>query len=778
MTNQDQAEKDRIEKTRKKEAAMSQDTGLFSVRRPRETLGGLNNYNSGIPQPASALKRSNSASNFKENQAPQTAHHGRSMSSSRMSLAPGRPPQPSFQRSSSGNNMPDFGRPSTVQRNSSSNMFGHGASAGRMSFAPGAMTPAHQSSMNGSQSMQRRSSIYSRPSSTGPMSHQSFFVQAPAPATNPRDPRPWRDPTFRAKIGQEILDYLTRNNFEMEMKRSISQKTMTQPTQKDFEAMFQWLYRRIDPAYRFMKNIDVEGPFVLKQLYYPYVNSCSKSQWQAVGGQNWTTFLGMLHWMMQLANMIDKYDIGDYDEACAEAGVDVSGDRIIFRFLSGAYRDWLQVDEGDDDENAEKLLIPHVEAMAAEFEEGNAKYAKEMEILEAEHASLVQQIKEAEESAPDLAKLDKHFKILEDDKRKFEDYNNSVESKCERHDAKNKFLTEEIQKTDTEIDTAESEKMKLQSGVDRLGITIQDIDRMNTERERLHKNLEATIIKLDDIKLRSSQRETDANQALENLENAINEYNSLCYQVSVSPIEAANANGQNFHLTLNIEEPNFSSSQLGASQRGTSGDRLLADPATGHHPASLLKLDLRGEIKAQLVALRKEIHERRTNALDADMKIHELLENTKDAIEEKRSEVEGLEHKVHAAEEEYEKTKDVTATQKVASDTQIEKMEKELAKMRANLDESVQLMEQREMNTNIEFEHLTVNANALREELHSEVEKMLNDIIKFKIHVQKSLEDYEGFVVKEVEQELEGDVDVAEGVEGLHIDGGDEYVMV
>ena len=34
---------------------------------------------------------------------------------------------------------------------------------------------------------------------------------------------------------------------------------------------------------------------------------------------------------------------------------------------------------------------------------------------------------------------------------------------------------------------------------------------------------------------------------------------------------------------------------------------------------------------------------------------------------------------------------------------------------------------------------------------------MLNDIIKFKVHVQKSLEDYEGFVMEEIEQELAGD---------------------
>ena len=72
------------------------------------------------------------------------------------------------------------------------------------------------------------------------------------------------------------------------------------------------------------------------------------------------------------------------------------------------------------------------------------------------------------------------------------------------------------------------------------------------------------------------------------------------------------------------------------------------------------------------------------------------------------------------------------------------------------------------------FEQLTLRANTLREELHTEVEKMLNDIIKFKIHVQKSLEDYEGFVVQEVEQELEADGEVINGFEGMHIDGGAE----
>ena len=63
------------------------------------------------------------------------------------------------------------------------------------------------------------------------------------------------------------------------------------------------------------------------------------------------------------------------------------------------------------------------------------------------------------------------------------------------------------------------------------------------------------------------------------------------------------------------------------------------------------------------------------------------------------------------------------------------------------------------MLTDNRYEQLTLRANALREELHTEVERMLNDIIKFKVHIQKSLEDYEGFVVEEAEQELDGEAD-------------------
>lgn len=66
------------------------------------------------------------------------------------------------------------------------------------------------------------------------------------------------------------------------------------------------------------------------------------------------------------------------------------------------------------------------------------------------------------------------------------------------------------------------------------------------------------------------------------------------------------------------------------------------------------------------------------------------------------------------------------------------------------------------------YEQLTLRANALREELHTEIERMLDDIVRFKLHVQRSLEEYEVFIADEVEksceeQDMIGDAeDVAE----------------
>ncbi|KAF2803699.1 HEC/Ndc80p family protein-like protein [Mytilinidion resinicola] len=739
---------------------MAQETGVFSIRRPREPLGGIAHNPSAIPMPASAMKRSNSVSNMQNSAfgGPFTTNHARSTSGSRMSLAPGRPSQPIFQRSSSGDNLAGMGGFQSAHRNSTNNMFG-GASTGRKSLAPGAGLTTPASALSQDQSSQRRSSVFrARPSSGagGMGQRQSFFTTTPATAAMPVDPRRLKDASVRAQMAQELMEYLTHGNFEMEAKHSLTHKSMSSPTQKDFNCMFQWLYHRIDPAYRFQKSIDAEVPALLKQLRYPFEKSIMKSQIAAVGGNNWSTFLGLLHWMMQLARMMDQYNAGSYDDVCAEAGHDVLHDRIIFDFLSDAYQTWLHVEDDGEDDDPAKLVAPHVEVMAAKFEQANSHHLEELEVLQAEHKALEDQIDELGKSGPRLNSLNDQIKILEEDKAKFEKYNDNLEGKVERYENRVKLLEEEIRKTEAELEEAENEKQSLQEIVDSRGITISDIDRMNTERERLQKGVESTSARLEETRKKVAEKEIEALRKLDELERTVEKYNSLGYQIGIIPATAANAKGLEYEIVITTNDgPNFSGSQVGASQGQDSSDRLLADSGNGYQPHQLLNLDLRGTVKTNILSLRKEISERRNAALEADMNNHDLLDKIKEAMDDKQSEVEGLGHKVRAAEEEFEKTREITNAQKMASDAQIEKMEKELAKMRAGLSDSVQVMEQREMSTNLEYEQLTLRAASLREELHTEIERMLNDIIKFKVHIQTHLEGYETFVSDEAEKCLE-----------------------
>ena len=577
------------------------------------------------------------------------ASHVRSVSGSRHSLAMSRPSQPLFQRSSIGPGIGDIGLSSVKRASIHPNMSSNNTTSLKP-FGPGASDG------------ERRSSTFRRPSGApGGVAHQSFFQQAPQAAGVPRDPRPLKDRSYQARIGQELVEFLANRNFEMDMSYKLSDNFIKSPTQKDFNTVFKFLYKQIDYNYRFQKNIDQEVPPLLKQLRYPYEKSITKSQIAAVGGQNWSTFLGLLHWMMQLVIMLDRYQNDMYTDACMEAGVDVAADNIIYEFLTSAYQDWLNMDDEAEEEDVDRALAPHIQAMARSFERSNSRFIQDLEMLEAEHARLQKEIEDLEKSTPDPAVLDNHFKIMEEDKVKFEEYNTLAMQRSEKYETRIQVLQEELEKLHAELKEAEDERRALRDAVDEQGISMQDIDRMTAERERLQKSIESAAQRLEDVKKKVAEKEIEASQKLDELERMVHRYNTVAYQIGLIPSTAVNAKGKDYELQVTVNEGmNFSSSQLQGSYGNVESDRLLADPVTGYQPAHILNLDLRGQVKSSFLTLRKDISERRKVAMDMMMEDHDLLDRAKEAIEDKRNEVEALEHRVRAAEEEYEKTKEVS----------------------------------------------------------------------------------------------------------------------
>lgn len=628
-------------------------------------------------------------------------------------------------------------------------------SAHRQSLAPnqlfGSQTPA-------SANMQRRSSIYSRPSAGGPLGNQTFFTQA-APQKR-ADPRVPMSRAYKETMQQNLHDYLMQNNFELDMKHTLRPTSTTSPTQNDFNYIFQWLYRRIDPHYKFQKNIDVELPQLLKQLRYPYGTDIPKSHIFPITPNHWPKFLLIFTWMMNLAQMLNNFSRGAYDQACADAGVDVQGDRIVSRFLFSAYQDWLQVSPDQDDESADAALEPHRQVMNEEFANMNVQYEEDLKMLEEEHDKLKAEIEEMERAQPDIAKLEKHFKILEDDKKKFEDYNANVEAKIEKYNSRMKILETEIQKTEIDLQQVEADRASLQHAVDQQGLNIQDIDRMNSERDRLTKAHDDAVANLDSTSKSMLEKEIEAGRRLEDLEAAVKRYNTLGYQTSLIPSTASNADGQDYELILQLSQAtNFSSSTNKRSRRSPSEDqdRLLSSAYSGYQPQSLLPqhlADLRGTTRTTLTALRKEITERRCRATNDALSDRDLIDSVSEMLLEKNAEIGNLNYRLTTAKDTYAQLKDEHNTLYTQMLAKREKTEKELARMRDGLEKGVIELEQREMEVKVAYEVMQQEADRVKQELQRGIEKILEDVVRFKLHIKEGLEVFEGWVVEEVEHEL------------------------
>ena len=521
-----------------------------------------------------------------------------------------------------------MGAPATVGRGS----VGFSAAASsRKSYAPTSSQPPPSA---------RRSSVYGRPS-VGYAHGTSFFSAAPTSSVK-QDPRPLKDPAYKAKMIAEVTDYLLHNGFEMDMQYTLNQNALKSPTQKDFSNIFAWLYQRLDPGYKFIK-VENEVLQLMKNLKYPYGQNVSKSSLAAVGSQNaWPTFLGMLHWLMELAQVTDRCMSGELDDqAASEGNVDIAGEKIMFRYITKCYNAWLQ--EDDDHEAFEQ-------EMAGAFDERHSAYTDEAQMLEAENARLLAEVQELEAGGAPLETYKKEANTLSSDIEKFAAYIQKRQEKIDQYKDTNKAYKEQVTQLTQTFAELEYQKADLQTQVDAQGLTPADIDRMNSDREKLNRGLSQISTKLMEAQQKLTERETEAQSKLEALERAVSRYNSLAYSIGITPSSAPNASGKEFELII---------TPLADKSLGESG-KLLIDSQTGYPPTQLLNRDLRNDIKPSLTKLRQDIGVRIHEAQDNAMKTQEFIERITEALADRKDELETLNARLSAVSNEYQDLKEVT----------------------------------------------------------------------------------------------------------------------
>lgn len=533
--------------------------------------------------------------------------------------------------------------------------------------------------------------------------------------TSSRDTRPLRDRNYQALISQIIYDYLLDNKFEVDMRHPLTQKTLKAPTQKDFVLIFQWLYKRLDPGYKFTKSIEHEVYFLLKTINYPFLESINKSQISAVGGQNWPNYLGMLHWLVELNMSLEVFDSKEYPEGESD---DTILDQIFIRYVSKSYKAFLN---NEDDYSEYKL------EMEQEFYQYSEAIQNDKDSVQNEVVEMEKKISDLTRETEVVTALTRKGEALESDLVKFKAYIDTMEKRKVKWTNVLDKIVEELDASEKELKAIQLEKADLQQRVSAQGLGPSDIDRMTNEREKLGRALENVNSRLDEMNKIENEKESTAQQALYSLEREIQKYTTSIYHIGI--LSSSDYHGIDFDLYL---------------------DSPLSDENLGKRPDVLLKgVNLQTTIRSALQKYRHDIGKRMHTAQDDAIKLHEAIDRLSETLSERKDHSEQLEAKLAALKLTYEAVYETMNSDNSTSHAEIERMERELHSMKLSASQGLLAANQRVQSVGIEYETLKRAVRREREHMMSEVEGMISRIIDFKLHVQSALEDYERFVVDE-----------------------------
>jgi len=424
---------------------------------PNNQYGGNAASLTGIPIPASAMKKSSylhSAAAIEKNVRPSTGNNNARTSmapAARMTTQGQQYPQTNVaagQRISSITPGPAQAAPENNKSVTGSALYNSLVSSGNRGdggYYTGARSSSGRMSYAAPNSARRSSTYQARPSNVA-------FGSVAGPLTNSssnltKDPRPIRDKNYQHICANNIINYLQLSAFP----GAVTAKTLAQPTAKDFQTIFKYLYNRMDPTYQFGaggRKFEDEVVSTLKSLRYPFADQISKSQLMAVGSMHsWPGMLAMLNWLVEMVMCQEKLGTGEFDQdihllkaatdsQSAGAEIPNHAEQLFFAYLSRAYGVFLA---GEDD------FTEMEKELADNFDRKNEHTLKEIEKLEAENEDLLAQVKTLRLDNSPLSILEREGSVLNSDKEKFNQYIDYLKTKKAKLHEGNVRLRENLQ---------------------------------------------------------------------------------------------------------------------------------------------------------------------------------------------------------------------------------------------------------------------------------------------------------------------------------------------
>ncbi|KAG0014736.1 kinetochore-associated Ndc80 complex subunit ndc80, partial [Podila clonocystis] len=439
--------------------------------------------------------------------------------------------------------------------------------------------------------------------------------------TNARDPRPVKDKTFQRNTIHSLITYLTQVGYP----NAVSARTFTQPSNKDFQDVFKFLYNKLEPGFEFQKRFEEEVPILLKTMRYPAADSISRTTLYAVGTpHSWPNMLALLGWMVDLITIVDKFNemiehltMGN-NPIPRNRDIDpqmdltqVSTHQALYSYLTRSYRTWMLT--GELDPEAEQMLARSFQRFKEVSETDVRKQHEENEALR-------QNLETARNEVSPLLALEEEQQRLRADIEKFKTAIEHVRPRIEEIRKDNEAGKQEIVNLTNlaaQLDTAVKETKEV---IRAQTVTKEGLETKLEERNGLRRReagLKQQVSELENQHRALEKRSSDGEVEAERL---AKEYNSLSVKIGIVPTTAKYAKGQDLEMRLHLENATLTSSSSG-----------------GHAP--LYSVDIKGKAEQIVSALRNQLN-RDANQTNMELStLQEDLETLSDTLADDESEL-------------------------------------------------------------------------------------------------------------------------------------------
>lgn len=278
-----------------------------------------------------------------------------------------------------------------------------------------------------------------------------------------KESRNTRDKLYKASCIENIMRFLAQNEYE----GSYNQKILGNPSNKEFQSIFKFVYSFIDSTPFLKFEDDVIN--ILKLLKYPYSNEINKSQLTAVTLHTWPVVLSMISWLVEL---IEKADQSENTTATIESE--------FFEYVCDVYVKFM---EGEEDEDLDQQFLNRIAEM-------HSKENEEIENQRKEVALVMEELVNVKSKFEDLSKLEGTKKKINEDLNALIVNDKQLEIKKRKYIANIEKVLEEIRALEMQIEELINVKNDLIVQINSQTINPQDIKEMNIEKVELFKELE------------------------------------------------------------------------------------------------------------------------------------------------------------------------------------------------------------------------------------------------------------------------------------------------